>query len=634
MAGFIATIGNFVGGEAAQTAGGVFGPMQRDLSYTMNMLNPNHLPSPDAIIAAYQRGFLDRDQARGFLAVHGVQFSPVGDIPAPQRFAAQAGGADIPFAAAWTGVAKLGQSWISPEETLVCLNRGIYSLREARDNLTRLGMLDDAQAAKYMSLRFQIPGASDLISFAVKEAWDANVIQRFRYLDEFPPEFQFWMERQGFGGDARTEAQLDQGAPRITWPQIYWATHWQNVSPTQAYEMFQRLRPERIDLYRRTLPHVQPFTAEDLEAILKVNDYAPPFRDQLAAIAYNKPRLVDIQRFYKLGLIDAREVNALHLDYGYPPHLAEMRTRFVVESAATDELKKLKPNPVKAILKSYGQGQLTRTQAALQIYRFAVAGTAGAREFGQMPPAAQLQLVESIGPVQAILAQFELEQHNAQIDRFLKRIKRRYQRGMLSRLETRVRLGGEGFQPSAIDDLMNEWDQELQSGKLLASTAMIRRWVLKQILPVTVAETWLSNLGWRDPEIQAIMVELQRDLSQEFARAQEKMARTAQQRQAALARQAKAAQQERNRVVQKMLMTMSPQRAHRYYVRGIIQESELRQALQKFDFTGTALENAVKDAKIDREAYLAKRAKERAAQAKLAGGAGSNGKAAPAAPTP
>src|SRR5205823_248169 len=118
-------------------------------------------------------------------------------------------------------------------------------------------------------------------------------------------------------------------------------------------------------------------------------------------------------------------------------------------------------------------------------------------------------------------------------------------------------------------------------------------WVLKQVIPLAVAQTWLFNLGWRAPEIGAILAELQRDLALEFGKAQEKVATTQKQKQKALEQQIKAANQAKAKALQKLLNTISPAKATRYYVHGVFSLDDLSKALQMHDYQGVALQAAL-----------------------------------------
>lgn len=611
----LAALGSFVFGAGSSATGSMFNAPTRELTYVSNMAYPSALPGPETILAAWQRGYLDDLQTRICLGCHGVQLPAVGELNHLLGDIADQGVQVSPaYGLVWTAAGKLQQSIVSPEEVLTLLNRERITLAQASEFLRRGGMIDQGQQTAFLSLRYQLPTPSDLISFAVKEAWDPVIVGRYGYDEEFPREFAYWMERQGFGGDSRMPDQIAAGGNLVSWARQYWRVHWTNISPTQAYEMFHRLRPDRMHIYRETLPDVQPFLLQDVQAILKINDYPPAFRDQLTAIAYNKPRLVDIQRFYKLGIIDENEVQQLHLDYGYPPALATMRTSFVIQTAQTEELAKLKVNPIASLLKSYGQGVLTRDQLAEKIYAWAVAGTEAGREFAELPAAQRQAIARASGRVVAIIDKFDLDEANKANERYLKSLRRQYTRGIVSRLTARLNMVQRGFGDAFINRTLNEWDQDLQSGRLMLSTAQIRRLVIKQILPVNVADAWLENLGWAQPERQAILAEMNRDLRMEFAKAQEAAARTQKQKQAAIERQLKAAQAEADKQKRKLLATATPAKAHRWFVRGYFTEADLTKVLTDYEFPPKNKEAALKEARDDRREYLAKKQEEQEEQ--------------------
>lgn len=612
MSGPAAIVSSVAISTGSNTIQGAFGPAMRSVSYLANSVNPNTLPEAMAVLVGWNRGFLGNRAAATALAQHGVWTDFL--VNPMNVMAATVGQLDpgaSSYEQSWRAALELTKQRLTPEDLIVCLNRGLITEASARDRLQKVGMVDPADQDPFLQLRFAIPGSSDLIMMAVKEAWDEPTVRLFGYDAEFPNEFQFWMERQGFGSDARTDLQRAAGKPPVTWPQLYWRAHWNVISPTQAYEMFQRLRPNRVALYQDVLPGLAPFGLGELKTILKVHDYPVPFRDQLAAIAYNKPRLVDIRRLRCDGVISATEVYEQYLDYGYAPVHAKKLADWTEKYCYEKNLKKIGVDPKKAILDAYCRKLLTREQAASKLYEVRLGQQPGQNPWFALNPQQQAVVALQDWEVELTLRNAEFQCWLKKTDQQIKRIKMRYQRGQWNYTQTARQLREVGMTGDAAAATIDEWDDELSAGKLMFSTERIRALIVKQLLPVPLAMTWLTNLGWREPELSYIIAEAQYDLQLAIARQQEKLARTLAARQKAQLAQLKAIQREQRQLEQKLMRTLTPAMAKRYFVRGLFTEPQLRTALAKWDYAGTALETFVAEAKQERVDYLAAKERQR-----------------------
>lgn len=152
----------------------------------------------------------------------------------------------------------------------------------------------------------RIPPISDVIRFAVRDAYDETAVGEFGLDDELPARFV---------EDAALHGQ-DAEASRY-----YWRAHWRPPSATQAFRM----------------RHRDVITDEQLDKLLKVQDYAPFWRSRLKQITYLVPGRVDLRRMLKAGVIDRARTLRGYMDLGYAPDTAEILTRFAVLEAADEE---------------------------------------------------------------------------------------------------------------------------------------------------------------------------------------------------------------------------------------------------------------------------------------------------------
>lgn len=183
--------------------------------------------------------------------------------------------------------------------------RGIISEKEHDDRLKQLGVReDDIYLLKH--LYFYIPSIPDLVTMAVREAWSDEAAKRFGYDDDFPEEFAEWAEKQGLTRD---------------WAIRYWRAHWELPSPTMAYEML----------------HRGIITKDDLELLLKIQDYPSFWRDKLVKLSYTPFTRVDVRRMYHTGVLNREEVFKAYKDIGYDDEKAEKLTQFTVMGASEAE---------------------------------------------------------------------------------------------------------------------------------------------------------------------------------------------------------------------------------------------------------------------------------------------------------
>lgn len=199
---------------------------------------------------------------------------------------------------------------------------------------------------RVMALSKVIPGVQDLISMAVRDAWNEDAVRRFGYDEGFPVEVGQWTAKQGLSSD---------------WALRYWRAHWNLPSPTQGFEMVQRLRPGRVK---------EPFTQDDLFTLLKVADYPQYFRDKLMQIAYNVVTRVDIRRLFAEGIYSEDDVYQKYLDAGYSPQDAKDLADYTIKNQTdTEEGKKEKRKrlTLSAVITLFKKGQIDEVKAVSKL---------------------------------------------------------------------------------------------------------------------------------------------------------------------------------------------------------------------------------------------------------------------------
>ena len=584
---------------------GFLDPLIRSVGQELNQTWPNILPAAEVMVRAWRCGNLSDERLVAALLATGSREPKELNAKANQQFEVDtmlSGWKDV-----WQGVWETDVSIPQTGDLLAACNLGLINDSQFHRIMQRAGYWWEPYRQLELDLsRNRIPDPGELVSFALREAWDQTTVDRFNYDAEFPPEFRYWMEKLGYRSDARIKVDgVAQGNP-VSWSQLYWRVHWANISPTQAYEMYQRLRPNRVGRFGADFRNLRPFTFDDLTRVLKVNDYPVPFRDQLAAIAYRLPRLVDIDRFFRSNQIDRSEVLELHLDLGYSPGDAEMRTNWLAAERQKSLLAKSGSNPIKTTVSLYENGLLDRHQAADQLFRQMYAVPPETDVVGRAAWALRAARAETDNDVAALLNASDMRLLLSEAKEVQSAVKRQFLAGYTDQLTAEKNLRDAGFSTGRIARLLQRWNRQLASGHLLLSTAKIRELVVKGILPLDAASGYLANLGWQDRERRYLIAEIQRDWDLEQERITERQSRTERSRTESQARQARLLQAERKRVVKQLNAQSSPAQLKRFTTRGIISFAEYETELQRRGYDARAIKRLLADARIDREKWLRK----------------------------
>lgn len=177
----------------------------------------------------------------------------------------------------------------------------------AHDKILASYGFTDEHIGEIKSLYAIIPGVTDIIRMAVREAFTPEIATRFGQYEDLPEAFVSWASKQGLSED---------------WASRYWASHWELPSPNMGFEMYQR----RI------------INKEDLTLLLKALDVMPFWREKLINLSYNPPTRVDVRRMYKMGVISEQDVYNFHLDIGYSPDNARLLTEFTKRYSAPEDV--------------------------------------------------------------------------------------------------------------------------------------------------------------------------------------------------------------------------------------------------------------------------------------------------------
>ena len=197
-----------------------------------------------------------------------------------------------------TAILEMARNRLAREEALTLWLRQEISEAEANELLRKVGFAD-TDITYLKKLTHLIPGPQDIISMAVREAWDDSFASRWGTDQLFPTEFGEWMAKQGYSAE---------------WAKRYWRAHWTLPSVQMGFEMFQR----------------GYINETDLRQLLKAQDVMPGYQEPIIQIAYLPYTRVDVRRMYGMGILDRAEVKRAYMDLGYNEERAENLTQFTV----------------------------------------------------------------------------------------------------------------------------------------------------------------------------------------------------------------------------------------------------------------------------------------------------------------
>lgn len=375
---------------------------------------------------------------------------------------------------------------LSIPEAMVLFNRRKVGWPYLQSILDWHGVKRPEDQANYGELLKAMPTPSDLVNFSVRDVWQEDVVRRFGYDEEFPPEFQYWMRQQGF--DWGEAVPLGGGAvsPVVPWPQIYWRAHWRALSPEQAFVLHQRFRGDPDNPITWSVPGIRPFTEADVDTVLKIADYPPAMRGHLRSVSFIPLRLIDIRNAVKKGRKDLLWAKEKFLDRGNSPENATFLAESAIFDKADDEIKKMevefkggKRRMARETLRQYRNGYLSAAQARANLV-----------SVGWIDEVITMYLTSEIMSLQ-----------NQTLEETTRRVKNDWMNGRTTEPEARARLAVVNVRRDWIDQLITRWRNERGEYRIMAAAAKVIKWYKLGLLSRQNAILRLQNLGWYNPDI-------------------------------------------------------------------------------------------------------------------------------------
>jgi len=345
---------------------------------------------------------------------------------------------------------NMSEQLLTANEYVLLWRRGRMTEEVLTDHLKKLHLSTvDGERLKAVTEFFPSPG--DLITFAVREVYNPEIVDKFGQLEDLPPKF---ME------EAKKVGVPDEHARN------YWASHWILPSILQGFEM----------LHRRVIDQ------DTLDLLLKSLDIMPFWRDALTAISYNPLTRVDVRRMYGIGTLNEDEVFESYLDGGYSPINAERMTEFtkLYESDETTGLTRA------SVMKAYKINLITRDE----MKAFFVS-------FGYTDQVIDFWLDTA-----------DYEKTLAEIEATKDELVDRYRMGAMDMEELNVSLSSLDLPSFYITKVIDD-EKTKQSVKLkLPSRSDLENWLKLNLIADVDFVDYMRQLGYRDGDIQLYLSEI------------------------------------------------------------------------------------------------------------------------------
>lgn len=434
-----------------------FTDLHRKFDYWADYQSPTVIPSVGEADTAFVRGYIDEKQWRCWVRANNVCDEPHRLIRDTQF-----------LRPGWRDAERLSRIGLIEDE-----DRDSY--------FVRAGIGTERDRAMFRALYNAYPGFSDVISFMVRDVFDATVVEDAGLDLEFDQKYTGDAERLG------SIAGLDRDTARL-----YWMAHWIQPATQHLYEMLYRLRPGKVPPYLEV-------TRDDVEKQLGINDIAPSWRDKLIEISYRPVSIRQARQFYQNYVIDKAAVESLYLDHGYVPDQAK---------AAADNEEVIKPRAraqlsrgwtVAAIAAAYAVGAMSDEEASDRMLGLGF----DAAETEQMKRRAKIERQSSI----------QKRAESRSISSSWTVILKAYNTGSISRDQAGSFLKQQGWSDTSIALALNAEDVRSRQTVVQQAVRTVRQSYLSAEIGLAVAGQQLAAIGVAPPRVQEYLATWQLQLT-------------------------------------------------------------------------------------------------------------------------
>jgi hypothetical protein len=572
--------------------GGIIKPFTTAVGYLTNAAAPMEMPNAHELIHLHQRGWITDEMLRQGCVAQGVPLSAPG---APPSFQSPIGNAVAQ--AAWSAYYWATSEYPTQVEMRDIANRQMYSDQDLTDALASQGYVFPKLRENLTNLRYEIPGPADMVRFSIRHVFEPDLVRQLGYDDEYRPILDFWHRMQGleypiFTGPfapqiAKFEAEVGlapgtflslyaaQGVPEPSWARAYWWSHWVVPSPTQGYLMWQRLNPLRDTSYDGPEMSGLHFDYQDLELLLRANDYPPKWRALLAGISRPIPGIRFAREFRRNNVYDFNALLNWALRQGYAPQDSIDIATDIERWAVAAQQKPMKAQGLAQVREAYDLGLLDLASLG-QL----------ATQWGLDP--------KDVAIFQGISQQ---DRDNRRARKVIAAMRKQFLTGKIDQAGVQRVLGQYGINGQAIADYLADWQIEMVSGIKEVSADRNIKWTCRGIITLAELDRRLANLGYSPADVLLMHADVAECVANQTAKALAAASRAADKQHRASVAQQKYACQLFQEARRKIASHGTPAQLRKWYCDGHVGAAEVYDRLRFLDWTDPDITRLLSDCK-------------------------------------
>jgi len=356
---------------------------------------------------------------------------------------------------------SISENLLNVVELIALHRRGQLDLKELYPRAEQLKWSEDS-VDELLKVSEAIPGATDIIAFAVREVYSPEIAEAFGQYE---------------GGDAvYSKAEADLKAIGMSKPTFikYWAAHWMLPSVGQGFEM----------VHRDVIPTKGEADELDLDKLMTALDIMPAWRDKLTAISYSPYTRVDVRRMHKLHILDDDDLIRAYMDLGYDEIKAQGMADFTIaynyEPPENEQTAKDK-NTVK-------ERDLTKTDI-MSGYQDALLAEGEVRS-------ALGNLGYSADEIDYYISRIDYNREKDETDEYLKYYHDAYVRGIMDFGEITDKFGELNLASTRAERLFQLWDLEKRAKTNRPTKAELMTFLRKNIITDDVWNSEMLAIGY------------------------------------------------------------------------------------------------------------------------------------------
>lgn len=376
-------------------------------------------------------------------------------------------------------IRKNMRTQLDPHQLTESYRRGLTTRDDWVRGMRGLGVINDADRDRMLTLQYSQPGLGDVISFMVRDVGDAALVAKFDM------DFDF---QNKWNGELKTMGEQLGVTDKLA--QYFWRAHWHLPSPTQLYNMLHRNRPGRV-------APGEEVTSDDVRTALQQDDVLPWWVPRLMATSYLALDKAGAKAGYKAGVLTADDLLEVYQDQGY-----NLRDATLIRDTVVAQIRKGKKADV---------GGLTRN-AWQKAYADRVIDDATLKQ----------ELYDLSADDDLVTLQFNAAVKMRALQdrrRLIAAVKRRFTKGLISNQQAVMMLNAGGVTGEQQAALMSDWEQVIKiTGKELSSGQLCKM-AGQNLVSQSAHRDGLVSLGYSATQANLIASSCERDITDKAVKA-------------------------------------------------------------------------------------------------------------------